>query len=175
MPLWPYLRNLNGEPHRRAGLAFGAEVRLGSGLPWYFVEHRLGVERVDVRRPAVHEQVDDLLGPGREVGRPRGQRVERIGRRRARPGRGERSEPAVVAEHARQAEEAEAHAAAVEDLATGEEGVGGAELRYWGHHGGDSRVSACGSTGVLCNIDPSQESQDGSIGARRRSKAGAAV
>ncbi len=35
----------------------------------------LGIERVDLRRPAVHEQEDESLCPRREVGRLRGQRV----------------------------------------------------------------------------------------------------
>ena len=165
----PVPAKLERRAHGGAGLALGAEVGARQRLSVVLRQQGLGVERVDVRRAAVHEQVDDLLGPGGELGRPRGQGIERIGRRRARPRRGERSEPAVVGQHARQADEAEAHAAAVEDLATGEEGVVGVELRYRGHHGGDSRVSACGSMGVLCNIDPSQESQDGSIGASRRS------
>ena len=39
----------------------------GSGLPWSRVEQRFVIERVDLRRPAVHEQEDDPLGLGSEV------------------------------------------------------------------------------------------------------------
>jgi hypothetical protein len=35
------------------------------------VKRLLGVEQFHLARPAVHEQVDDGLGPGREVRRPR--------------------------------------------------------------------------------------------------------
>ena len=53
-----------------AGLALGAPgCRRAAAWPAYFVEHRLGIERIDVRRPAVHEQVDDVLGLGREMRR----------------------------------------------------------------------------------------------------------
>ena len=46
-------------------------------LPMLAVEPRLGVERVDLRRPAVHEQEDDARGLCREVRRPCRQRVAR--------------------------------------------------------------------------------------------------
>ena len=68
MPLCPYLRNVNGEPIAAPVLRSVRRLGPGSGLPWYFVEQGLGIERVDVRRAAVHEQVDDLLGPGRKLG-----------------------------------------------------------------------------------------------------------
>ena len=69
MPLWPYLRNLNGEGSAAPVWPLGRQVAAGQRLAGVLGERRLGVERVDVRRPAVHEQVDDVLGLGREVRR----------------------------------------------------------------------------------------------------------
>ena len=72
MPLWPYLLELERRGERGAGLALGRQrCRRAAAWPAYFVEHRLGVERIDVRRAAVHEDVDDALGFGGEVGRVR--------------------------------------------------------------------------------------------------------
>ena len=88
MPLWPYFLNANGEPSAAPVLRSVRRFGLGSGLPWYFVEHRLGVEGIDVRRSAVHEQVDDLPGLAGELGRPRSQRTERPGRCRRSGARG---------------------------------------------------------------------------------------
>ena len=72
------------------------------GLAGQLVELRLGVERVDVARPPLHEQEDDALGPARSA--PGGRR---------RRGRGTRR---VEAEQVRQAEGAEAGAAIQEHL-----------------------------------------------------------
>ena len=66
-------RDLAARRHR-------AEARR-QGLAGEPLEVGLGVERLEVARPAVHEQEDDPLGLGREVGRPRGQRVGRSPRR----------------------------------------------------------------------------------------------
>src|SRR5204862_1682151 len=62
-----------------------------------------GVERIDLRRPAIHEQVDDALDARREVGRLRRQRAAR--------------EACFVGEEARQAEHAEAGADSLKHLA----------------------------------------------------------
>ncbi len=62
-PALAVLLELEGRAHGRAGLALGGQIGRHR-LAVVAVEHRLGVERVDVRRPAVHEQVDDPLGPG---------------------------------------------------------------------------------------------------------------
>ena len=121
MPLWPYFWNLNGD--RIAAPVFRSVRRLPrrQRLAVVLVEHRLGVERVDLRRPAVHEQVDDVLRLRREVRLLRRERVER--RRR----RGERR---VVGEHAGEAEHAEAGAAAGEHVAAGKsDSIGIAALR----------------------------------------------
>ena len=58
------------------------------------LEVGLGVERVEVARPAVHEQVDDPRGPGREVGRALGEGVDRSPRSRpVHPGAARRVRP----------------------------------------------------------------------------------
>ena len=49
------------------GTAFGAEILARQHLAGVPVERRLGIEGVDVRRPTVHEQVDDAFRLGREV------------------------------------------------------------------------------------------------------------
>ena len=74
-------------------------LRSRQRLAVVLVEQRLGVEGVDLRRPAVHEQVDDVLGLGREV---------RL--LRAASGSASRRE-LIVGQHAGQAEDAEAGAA----------------------------------------------------------------
>ena len=51
------------------GLPFGRDVPAGQRLPVVLVEHRLGVEAVDLRQAAVHEQEDDVLRPGGVVER----------------------------------------------------------------------------------------------------------
>ena len=93
---------------RRAGFALGAQVRVRQRLAVIFVQQRLGIERVDLRRPAVHEQVDDLLGLAGEM---------RAAWARARPRRpiaaSRRAAAAPVGrQHAGQAQHAKAHAAA---------------------------------------------------------------
>ncbi len=113
MPVWPCLRYLNGEgsilPSRRLQAVGFARIR--ARLAVVLVQVRLGVERVDVRRPAVHEQEDDALGPRREVRRLGRQRVAIVGQR----WRG--GEQAGVAQHAGQAHGAEPAADAGEDVA----------------------------------------------------------
>ena len=65
MPHWPCFANFHGEASRLPVLvrsSFGFSN--GSGLPLSRGEPRLGVEQVDVRRPAGHEQEDDVLRRG---------------------------------------------------------------------------------------------------------------
>ena len=66
-------------PGRRQQVAGRRELELRLGerqrLAVHLGELRLGVEGIDVRDAAVHEQEDDAPGPGREVRRPGGQRV----------------------------------------------------------------------------------------------------
>ena len=50
-------------------LALGTQILGGEILPGIFFEQWFGVESVDVRRPAIHEQVNDMLGTGRKMGR----------------------------------------------------------------------------------------------------------
>ena len=60
---------------------------LGQRLACVLVQERLGVEGIDLRRSAVQEDVDDVLGLGGEVRRPRRQRIAHgiAGQRRRRP------------------------------------------------------------------------------------------
>ena len=58
---------LEGRLHEGAGLALVAEVAAGHGLAVVLGEHGLGVEAVDVRQAAVHEEEDDVLCLGLEV------------------------------------------------------------------------------------------------------------
>src|SRR5207244_844669 len=75
------------------------------------LEQRLVVVRVDLREPAVEEEVNDALGAGGEVRHPRRQRRRRAGgKRRARQQFGQR-------------EAAEAERRTPEDVAAGEEMV----------------------------------------------------
>ena len=85
MPLWPHLRNVRLVAEQRIGgdLAAGgdgAETR-GQRLAGEALEVGLGVERLEMARAAVHEQVDDARafagkcpgrlrpgGPGRSAG-----------------------------------------------------------------------------------------------------------
>ena len=79
MPLSPCCVNFQGDLSRLPVAANCTRgLANGSGLPSSRVKQRLGVERVDVRRPALHEQEDDPLGPRRKMRRLGG---ERIGRR----------------------------------------------------------------------------------------------
>ena len=61
MPDWPYFLNVNGERIKRAGLPLGRDRPAGQRLAVILVEHRLGIEAVHLREPAVHEQEDDVL------------------------------------------------------------------------------------------------------------------
>ena len=62
MPLWPYFLNVNGERISSPVLPLGRDRPAGQRLAVILVEHRLGIEGVDLRRAAVHEQEDDALG-----------------------------------------------------------------------------------------------------------------
>ena len=75
MPLCPYFLNVNGDFSRLPVLRSVCRLPEGIGLPLYFVEHRLGIERVHLRRSAVQEQIDDALGLGRKMRRLGRQRV----------------------------------------------------------------------------------------------------
>src|SRR5262245_37856027 len=63
-----------GEP-----LAFGEAF--WDGLAVQFFQLRLVIEKIELRRPAGHEKIDDVLGPGREVWSLRLHRPRRIARR----------------------------------------------------------------------------------------------
>ncbi len=67
------------EPERRRqrgpGLTLGRQVPQRERLAFILVQKRLGVKRIDLRRPTVEIDVDDVLGLGGEVRRPRCQRI----------------------------------------------------------------------------------------------------
>jgi hypothetical protein len=77
--LEPRLTMLLEFPRRREQVSRGGkfELRLGDGkgLTIQFGELGLGVEGVDMRHPAVHEEKNDLPGRGWEMRRLGGQRV----------------------------------------------------------------------------------------------------
>ena len=62
MPLWPYFLNVNGDLISAPVLRSVAIAAAGQRLAVVLVEHRLGIEAVDLRQAAVHEQEDDVLG-----------------------------------------------------------------------------------------------------------------
>ena len=68
IPLSPYRRNFHGQPSTLPTLlnCVGWVLTL-IGLAVFAVEARLGVERVDLRRSAIHEQEDDAPRLRREV------------------------------------------------------------------------------------------------------------
>ena len=76
MPLWPYFLKLNGDgnaaPVRRSVFSV-----IGIGLPANSRQRRLRIEGVDVRRAAVHEQVQDALRLGGERRLLRSERIDR--------------------------------------------------------------------------------------------------
>ena len=79
---------LRGQQRRVGRLAHrgdGAPKLAGSGLPASLFERRLGVEQVDVARPAVHEAPDDARGPGGKVRRLGRERILIASRRVRRP------------------------------------------------------------------------------------------
>jgi hypothetical protein len=84
-----------GRAHGPGRLPLGTQVDSRQRLAVVFVQKRLGVKGIDVRGAAVHEQVDHLLGPGREVRLLWGERVVVGG---GRPGHG--AKKARVGQHA---------------------------------------------------------------------------
>ena len=72
IPLSPYCWNFQGEPSSFPVSAnWTRGFANGKRLAVVALEQRLVVERIDVRRPPLHEQEDDPLGPGGEVRRAR--------------------------------------------------------------------------------------------------------
>ena len=75
MPLSPCGCAANGEGINLPVLRRPVTTEAGGAWPAYLLQRRLGVEGIDVRRAAVHEQEDDPLRPRGEVRRPGGQRI----------------------------------------------------------------------------------------------------
>jgi len=89
-PLWPVHSELEGAAHRRAGLSLGSAGCRPAALAVQFVLNSgLGSNVVDVRRPTVHEQMDDALGPRGKVRRP----WEPVDCRRSQPASAEPTRP----------------------------------------------------------------------------------
>ena len=63
-----------------ARAALRLEIGIGRTLAVILVERRLGIERIHLRRPAIHEQVNHPLGARRKMRRLRGQRTRWTGR-----------------------------------------------------------------------------------------------
>ena len=97
-----------GRTEGGAGAPLRGDVIAGKGLAVILVQRGLAVEGVDVRRPAVGEDVDDALGLGGERGGARGERTEGVDLHLRRPG--------LLLEEGRKGEGAEAHAAAAEEF-----------------------------------------------------------
>src|SRR5262249_31957564 len=73
------LRELERRLHQPAGATFGLLFQTGWLLAVVLDQRRLGVERIDLRRATVHEEVDDALGLRLEVRLLRRQRVVAAG------------------------------------------------------------------------------------------------
>ena len=101
--------------HGAGGLAFGAQVRRRQRLAVELVEGRLGIEGIDVRRAAVHEQMHDAPRLRGEVRRLRRQRIHRII-----AAVGGAQEPGI-AENAGQSEPRHAEAATAEQITASQE------------------------------------------------------
>ena len=93
------------------GRSFGFKMSAIERLPVQLGEQRLGVERIHVRRAAVCEKMDDPLGTALEMGKARGNAAHSGGR--AHSIRAQRLER-------REAEQAKAHPAALEQRAARE-------------------------------------------------------
>ena len=84
-PDCPYRSNSNGEPSSfgvplmKANRSPFDELR-GNVLAVVLLQRRLGVEQIELRRRAGHEQIDDALGLRRKHRRLRRQRISRIHR-----------------------------------------------------------------------------------------------
>ena len=111
MPLWPYFLNVNGDVISAPVLRSVATVPPGSGWPSYLSSIGFGVEGVDLRQAAVHEQEDDALGPRRMIELARRRRCRRA------HGAGARQR---LADHAGERHHAEAAAHPAERVAAGQ-------------------------------------------------------
>ena len=113
----------------RARLPLRAEMLHRQRLAVKLREPRLRVEGVHMRRPAVHEKVDDALRLRREMRRFRRERIQirHLG------GAGSQRIP----QHAAQRQRAHPHSAAVEKIAAGEKLIGEARSVVVLGHGED--------------------------------------
>ena len=78
-PPWPCCLNSNGEGNRPPVVRSVRRSTEDGRWPWYFGERGLGVEHVELRGSADHEQDDVVFGLGREVGELRRGRAQGCG------------------------------------------------------------------------------------------------
>ena len=110
MPLWPYLRNLNGDGKRGAGLPLGAQVAAGQRLGRRTLASAgLGSNVSTCDGPPFMKRWMTCLALAGKCGDARQQRIRRRGRRVCAP-----------SHQVAQRQRAEAHAAALQQLAAGE-------------------------------------------------------
>ncbi len=128
--------NLNGDL-KPAPVGRSVLSRFGSALPSNFVEHRLRIERIHLRRAAVHEEVDHALRLRLEVRLAHAKWIARI----------HRSLRAARADEIAKSQRAEAHADAVQQLAAGEKGV--FEIGGVVGHGGLFAIEAVGGIALV--------------------------
>ena len=81
MPHWPCGVNVRGLAQTLASGLMKASFRSlviegGRDWPSYLPKPRLGIEEIELARPAFHEQKNDVLRFGSEVGRPRLQGID---------------------------------------------------------------------------------------------------
>ena len=96
------------------GVPKGLPVHDGGTLPLVLPDLRLVVEGVHLGGPARHEELDHVLGPGSEMGRPGRQRRTRCRERRSRiPG----PQNTLVSQDARQTQDAESRTQPVQHVA----------------------------------------------------------
>ena len=115
-PDCPQRLKRNGDIMSPRGAALGAQIRRRRPLPVVADESGLGIERIDLRRPAVHEDVDDPLRLGRKVRQPRRERAGCAG------GRLLRGKHFLIAHQGREPDGAEAGTDFLQEVATSEHG-----------------------------------------------------
>ena len=114
----------------RAGFALSGKIAGGQGFVRVFFQRRLRVKRIDVRRPAVEENVDDPFGPRGKQRRFRRQRIDDL------PCPRFGWQQTGLRHQRREPQRAHAHAAFAQEVAPGQERVFETWLVVWhdGHY-----------------------------------------
>ena len=122
-------REWRGHEHPAIGsLRAGRNCR--RPLAGVFREHRLGVECVEVRRPAIHEQEDDSLRSSGKVWRPGGQWSGRRVRLRTFGPVRERRDVSCLSQDTRQPQRTETAAHPAQPVTSGKHTAKQGRLRY---------------------------------------------